>query len=196
MSRLHDPFKKASPSRLFERIPSQEYLVECTEALLKEPTEEVATSPHSLLVFRLGEELLAIATLFVKEVAMKRMAHRIPHRSGKALLGLVNLNGELEICISLSYLLGIEDNLKKSAESHYQHQERMIAIVKDSVLWVFPVDEVMGIHYWDFAEMENLPINLTKSSVSYFKGILKWGNACIGVLDEELLFPSIVRNLS
>src|SRR3954466_13045110 len=61
-----------------------------------------------VLIFRLGQEWLAFRTQTVAEVTLPRPVHRIPHRSNDVLVGLVNLRGQLQLCISLSGLLGVE----------------------------------------------------------------------------------------
>ena len=38
---------------------------------------------------------------------MARPVHRVPHRSNSVLTGLVNLQGQVQLCISLHGLLGV-----------------------------------------------------------------------------------------
>src|SRR5437660_81920 len=47
----------------------------------------------SVLIFRLGGEWLAFRTRAVAEVTTPRPMHRVPHRSNRVLIGLVNLQG-------------------------------------------------------------------------------------------------------
>jgi chemotaxis-related protein WspD len=184
---------KDSTSQFFDRIPSQEYVKELSEALIKEPSSEEAKEKLSVLVFRLGEEPLAIQTIYVKEVARRRKAHRLPHRSSPFLLGLVNLNGELQLCIALHRLLEIEACQVPSTKKDFHQHERMIAIEKEGDLWVFPVDGIEGIFLWDHEMIENVPANILKSSANFLKGIVKMENKAIGFLNEEILFPGLKR---
>ena len=62
----------------------------------------------SVLIFRLGAESLAFRTRAVAEVTTPRPVHRVPHRSGRILAGLVNLQGQAQLCVSLHGLLGID----------------------------------------------------------------------------------------
>ena len=62
----------------------------------------------SVLIFRLGQEWLAFRTQTVAEVTLPRPVHRIPHRSNEILIGLVNLRGQLQLCVSLHGLLGVD----------------------------------------------------------------------------------------
>lgn len=144
----------------------------------------------------MGEELIAIQTIYVKEVARRRKAHRIPHRSQAILRGLVNLNGELQLCVALHQLLEIEACREPPSKRDFHHHERMIAIEKEGELWVFPVDGIEGIFIWDLDEIENVPDNILKSSSNYLKGIVKMKSKAVGFLDERLLFPALKRSLS
>ena len=62
----------------------------------------------SVLIFRLGAEWLAFRTQAVAEVTTPRPVHRIPHRSNQILSGLVNLQGQVQLCVSLHGLLGVD----------------------------------------------------------------------------------------
>ena len=55
--------------------------------------EDVVT--RSLLMFRLGEEWLGIATRCLVEVAPLQPIHSLPHQRSRALLGVANVRGAL-----------------------------------------------------------------------------------------------------
>lgn len=181
---------------LFERIPSEAYRQEWTEEWIQAPTHEEIESLHSVLVFRLGKEFLAIRTSYIKEVAKRRKVHKIPHRSGEFLLGIVNLNGELQLYAALHHLLEIEALPEMATLKRSPLQERMIAIGKEGEVWVFPVDGVEGIFNWNFRDLENVPVTVKKSRVNYLQGIMKMENKSVALLDEELLFASLKRSLT
>ena len=56
---------------------------------------------HSVVIFRIGAEWLALPTPVFKEVAELRAIHSLPHRRGGVVLGLANVRGELLVCVSL-----------------------------------------------------------------------------------------------
>lgn len=62
--------------------------------------------PGSVLVFRLGSEWYALHTASVREIADARPVCRIAHRVGRLLEGMVNIRGELQLCVALDRLLG------------------------------------------------------------------------------------------
>ena len=59
------------------------------------------------LIFRLGPEWLAFRTQTIAEVTTPRPVHRVPHRTNEVFLGLVNLQGQVQLCVSLHGLLGV-----------------------------------------------------------------------------------------
>ena len=71
----------------------------------------------SFLIFRLGEEGLAFRTRTVAEVTTPRPVHRVPHRSNRVFVGLVNLQGRAELCVSMHGLLGVDAGVAPAAEA-------------------------------------------------------------------------------
>lgn len=183
-------------SHLFERPPNEEYIKEWTATLSQPTPPEQALNLLSVLIFRLGQEWLALPTIFFKEVTHQRQVHHIPHRRSKILQGIVNLNGELELYVALHELLQIEMSMVSSSNRFPYQSNRMMAIIKEGKLWVFPVDEIEEIHSWNLLDLENVPVNLSKSKNNYLRGIMKVENKSIGLLDDELLFASLKRSCS
>lgn len=181
-------------SSLLERAPPVDYVQEWTDVLMKQTVAEKTGESLSVVVFRLAQDWLALATNYFKQITYTRPIHSIPHNSRKILLGTVNLDGVLQLCVSLNQLLEIEAIATTRLTRSYQ-QDRMIAIVKEGDLWVFPVDEIDGIHVWNLAAIENVPVNVSKSSVNYLKGIMNNQSRSVGLLDEELLFYSLKRSI-
>src|SRR5205807_2699109 len=70
----------AAASRRFLDAPSPEAYLEEWTARLTSPIEETATDLQSVLIFRLGEEWLALRVQVLLEVSNPRPIHRIPHR--------------------------------------------------------------------------------------------------------------------
>ena len=90
----------------FDRPAPAGYL-EAWRAVLEEPVEAVEADTASLLVFRVDREWLALAAEALVEVTPVRRIHAIPHRRGTPLAGLVNIRGELQLCLSLHAILGL-----------------------------------------------------------------------------------------
>lgn len=70
----------------------------------------------SVVIFRLQKEWLALKASIFKEVTEPSVVRTLPHRSSEVFLGLVSIRGELQLCISLHHLLGLETELATSLE--------------------------------------------------------------------------------
>ena len=105
------------------------------------PTTARPGSEFSVLVFRLGDEWLALPVGVLVEVTRPRPPHRIPHRGG-LLAGMVNIRGELHLCVRLDLLLGIAATGPESAKDN----PRLIVIRHESEGWAFAADEVDQVH--------------------------------------------------
>lgn len=158
-------------------------------------TMEQPVKTLSVLIFRLGKVWLALATIYCKEITNRPSIHLIPHRTGKVLIGIVNLNGKLELHVALHELLEIETSIEFNAGRLLYQRNRMVAILKEGELWTFPVDEVDGVYEWDFFNIENASVDPSQSLIDYIKGTVQMENKRVGLLDEELLFASLKRSI-
>ncbi|MEO8493197.1 chemotaxis protein CheW, partial [Pseudomonas sp.] len=102
---------------------------------------------RSLLMFRLGEEWLGIATRCLVEVAPLQPIHSLPHQRSRALLGVANVRGALVACLSLVELLGLDST--STGATGGRIMPRMLIIAAQDGPVVVPVDEVDGVHAID-----------------------------------------------
>ena len=100
------PVFAAAGRRFLDAPTPPGYLDEWAERLAA-PAEEAAADLEGALVFRLADEWLALSVHALVEVTTPRPVHHVPHRGG-LLAGLVNIRGELCLCVHLAKLLGIE----------------------------------------------------------------------------------------
>ncbi|GMQ87350.1 MAG: chemotaxis protein CheW [Gammaproteobacteria bacterium] len=183
----------AAGRQMLERPVPAAYRKEWTERFTHTKHNDEDTS-KSVLLFRLGDEWLAIDSLFVNEITPVRTIHSLPHKSGTVVKGLVNIRGELKICISIGSILQLEKS-RESYSTDHEILERMIFIEKDGQSFVFPVSEVYGIFHYANSALQATPVTVAKSKQNYTAGILCWDNQHVGVLDHELLFYALSRNL-
>ena len=108
---------------------------------------EVQVATRSLLMFRLGEEWLALSTRSLVEVAPLQTVHSLPHQRSRALLGVANVRGARVACLSLVELLGLEASTATASGARVM--PRMLIIAAQGGPVVVPVDEVDGIHAID-----------------------------------------------
>ncbi len=146
----------------------------------------------SAVIFRIGAEWLALATIVFKEVCEVRPIHSLPHQRGGVVRGIANIRGELLVCVSLCALLGIERSQTNIAKS----KERLLVAGPDGSRVVFPVDEVHGIHRFDASELRDAPATVARATSTYTRAMLSWQQHSVGVLDHQLLFTSLNRSLS
>jgi chemotaxis-related protein WspD len=177
--------------RRFLDSPSPEgYLEEWTQRLaapLEEPPEGLVT----VLSFALGEEWLALPVHVLVEVTEPRPIHRVPHRGG-LLAGLVNIRGELHLCVRLARLLGIPDAGRTTAPAG---RHRLLVIQKDADRWVFPVAEVDRIHRPGARELAKAPATLARSGRRLTSGVFTRQERAIGLLDDGRLFDALRAGL-
>jgi chemotaxis-related protein WspD len=153
-----------------------------------------AGSKISVIIFRVGAEWLALPTRAFQEVAEPRPVHSIPHRRHGVLLGLVNIRGELLLCVSMGRLLGLDQGA--SAERLRTYYDRLFVVLWDGKRLVFPADEVHGIHRFHSEEVTSPPTTIAKADLTFTRGVFSWQERMVGLLEPELLFSTLNRSFT
>lgn len=183
----------AAGRRLLDRDPPAGYREEWTERL-STPKETGKTETLSAIVFRLGGELLALKTVFFQQAAEAAHPHSIPLRTGEVFKGIVNVNGELILCASAAALLEISsENEETSGRRIYP---RLVVVAREGQRFAFPADEVLGVHRFPLAAMEELPATISKSVRALTAGIFPWGERKVGLIAEEKFFAALTRSMA
>jgi chemotaxis-related protein WspD len=152
---------------------------------------------ESVTIFRLGNEWMALPTKSIEEITDVCSVHSIPHRTSPVLRGLVNLRGQLKVCISLGQLMEIGKAEKYSGkETKERIYERMIAVTHNDSQYVFLVSEVSGTFHYHPKELKSTPATLSQAAGTYTQGILIWEDKDVACLDSELLFYSMEKKLA
>src|SRR5262249_4456895 len=146
--------------------------------------EQVDTNVQGVLIFRLGDEWLALPVEVLVEVTPPRTIHRVPHRGG-VLAGLVNIRGELHLCARVDQVLGI----KPSEEE--ERAARLLVVRRDTDRWVFAVDEVDQVHRLAPGELTRVPATVGRAAVHLTSGVFTWRERSIGYLDAGRLFEAL-----
>lgn len=189
------PIYSASGRNLLERVAPTGYVSEWTD-LLAEQKETKAAGTVPVVIFRLGVEWLALPAGLFQEVTPVSPVRTLPHRSNDILQGLVNIRGELQMCVSLSSLLRL--NAAPAPAGHNIKNivyKRMVVVEKEGNRWVFPVDEIYGVHRISTEEVRNPPATVSKVPDSYIKGMISWRDESVSYLDDELLFYTLNKRL-
>ena len=158
----------------------------------------ISDAPHATaaglntgLVFRLGDEWLVLDSRYVREVTRLGSIHSLPQRRNAMLKGLVNVNGELQVCIALEQLLQLE----KAQQPDLSIHAHLICVADKDQHFAFAVSEVSGIHQFSDDEVELVPATVSRFRSSFTLGMLGWHEQEVGILDHELLFDSLARSL-
>jgi chemotaxis-related protein WspD len=177
---------------LLEAVQNEQYLSSWTQVMAS-GKEEGLQAAVRVFIFRLGDEWLALNTGVFAEVIELVSPHSVPHRTNAIFKGLVNVHGELQLCISLKGLLGIEGQVEgQEKETVYK---RMVVIRREEQIWVFPVDEIHGIHRLDPQSLQNIPVGLSRRARDYCRAIFEWEGNSVVFLDEALVFATVARSI-
>ena len=179
--------------QLLDRPLLPQYRREWTEHFSR-ARQLAAPTRTSALLFRIHAEWFALPTQAFQEVAEYRRVHSLPHRGEGIVLGLVNIRGELLICVSLGHLMGLEQ--LPSCETLRRTYDRLLVTNWEGNRLVFPADEVRGIHRFQMPELRAPPATLAKSNLSYTQGLLYWQGRAVGFLNADRLFSALNRSLT
>lgn len=186
-------FRRAG-RKLLERELPPEYREEWTDVMSAKKDEDLPGT-MSVVIFRIEEEWIALRTqLFDEIIDPDRLhSHILPHRKNPVLQGVINVHGDIQLCVSLKELLGIEDNVAKKKERRIY--KRMMVISSGGHKWVFPVNEIHGIHRIHPSMFQNVPVTVAKAQSSFTRNIFKWNDRHVAFLDDELLLYSLTRSV-
>ena len=178
--------------QLFDREIPKGFLEEWTQNLTG--TKETETlDTISIIIFRIMSEWLAFKTVYLQETVNIRPIHYIPFRSNNVFKGVVNVNGELLLCVSALDLFEStqEEGKASSGKTIY---ERMLVINREGERYVFPVDEVLGIYRMPLSELCGPPVTMSKTPTNLVMGIFNLLDKRIGLLDDEKFCQSLKRS--
>jgi chemotaxis-related protein WspD len=180
------PVFSAAGQQLFQREAPAECVDEWTDALAREEPAP-ACDTVAVLVFRLGAEWLALDVCSLVEVAPARVVRRVPQRTNRVLLGLVNIRGELQPCVALKELLGIEADAGTG--------DRLLIAESPPWRWAFAVDAVAGVHRLRLQTMGNVPATVGSSLAHFSQGVFVWDEKRIGYLSAEKISESLRQRI-
>ena len=189
----------AEAARGFFDRPHPPGYLDAWRAVLEEPETPLVADSRSLLVFRLATEWLALPAASLVEVTPVRRIHTVPHRAGSSLAGLVNIRGELQLCLSLHALLGLPGGPRPpapvgGAESEADAVPRLLVLERSAgraaERWVIGVDEVAGVQRVPAAALRPVPATVGQAASRCSAALFAWRDHDVAVLDEERLFAA------
>jgi chemotaxis-related protein WspD len=109
--------------------------------------------------------------------------------------GLINVRGELVVCVSLARLLGGEKAEAAAPLTCRTASERLLVVHRDDLRVAFAVDEVHGLERLQSRDLSELPASVARAAVRYSKAVAGWKGQSIGILDDRALFSALDERL-
>lgn len=175
---------------LFDREMPEDYRHEVSQEFAAAAVA-VAEETESVLVLRVGSEWFALRTQVFDDISAYQRPYVLPFRSGALLAGLVNVNGELLLCISLEAALGLqpEEKTKPSGRS------RLCVVGNGRERFAFGVDQILGLRRVPCLRLQPVPVTLAKSPCAQAISCFEVDGRNVGLIDEKRLFDSLNRSL-
>ena len=173
----------AAATRLLDRYA----LTQDHQAAAVQPDEE--NTGHSMLLFRLGEEWLALATACLVEIAPLQAVHSLPHQRSRLLHGVANVRGALVPCLSLADLLGVQAGATEPRSA--RAMPRMLILAAEGGPVVMAVEEIDGIH-----RLDPQLLGSGRDATRFTAAVLQWRGRSVRVLDDQHLLSALQRSLS
>ena len=168
---------------------------------------------HSIVIFLLGADWLALPTHTVLEVASERPVHSLPNRRDRLILGIANVRGELLTCVSLERLLGLAAAVSRKGEDQSEaagsgaegragreearlHLRRLLVFQHRRLRVVAHVEGVHGVHDVAPGDLKALPDTIATPMAAYSRALISWHGRSVGLLDADLLFDAVRKSLA
>ena len=184
------PVYAESAVRLLDAEVSSEYLNDGAKHYAQ-AKEESRSSDQSVIVFRVASEWFALLTTVFHEIAPCRPVHSLPHRRSGLVNGIVNIRGELLVCMSLSAALGLN-----AKEGELPTTARHMVVGSGAERFVFVASEIAGLLRFEESELLSVPATVSHARAVHTRGLLKWRESQVGLLDDGLLFHTFNRGMS
>lgn len=192
---------------LLERDVPPGYLEEWTELLAIPRNDKHHQFHHrkvAVIIFRLGQEWMALPAHLFEQVTPPRVVHTLPHRSNQILRGIVNIRGNILLCVSLHHLLGVSSQSTNRSNDDLSPTstplspvvyQRMIVMKRQGETWVAAIDELYGVQTIHLEELQATPAVVAKETETYIQGIIPWHSGKVNYLDEKHLFETLNQQI-
>ena len=176
--------------RLLKRDAPAGYLEETAAEIAAQKTA-LQGNTRGIVLFELAGECLALSLDLVQEVAHDCGFHRLPCKSQNAVAGLVNVRGELLVCISLEQLLGLVPTVLQASAPGRVGQ--LLVCEHNGLRLAFPVKKVLSIIQYYTEDSFAVPATLGGSKSKLSTALLLWQGRTVGCLDSTLLYEALTK---
>lgn len=182
---------------LLDRGPPEGYQESLAESMAAEPAPPVRGT-RAVLVFRIGEEWLAIDTPVIREVVPQRPGHSLPHHPESAVQGLVNVRGTLEIAVSLEILMGLQAAAPAQTVAESKQRtvmSRTLVLSQQGETFACPVNEVAGIIALAPEDIGAVPVTVARAENRHVEGVIATERGPAGLIDPTKLFTELAARV-
>lgn len=158
------------------------------------PLTEKESLDASAVVFRIGREWLALPTAMFVRIAPHTTPHKVPHRGGRGLRGIVNIAGRLYPCVALADVLGIAEDGGASRAGRHTFA-RLLLVQWEDQAYALPVADLHGIVRYASGRVQAPAATINKGLLRFLTGVLPEADLRIGCLDVGLLGHQLARTL-
>lgn len=172
--------------QVFEKRIPEGYLEQWTR-VISDDVAPVSKTSQSIIYFRMGEEWFSLSTRNFVEVSQLKSVHKIPHQSGNLIHGVINIGGSVRLCLSLAFLLGVAKSEQGKHLASRGVYKRFLVVQINTKDYVFPVDEVGGVHRYDPEDLKQVPATIEAEKAQLLLGMLDIDNKNVACIDANKL---------
>lgn len=150
------PIYLFSGRQLFKKEVNSDFVNDWTKIYSQEK-ENSEEQKKSLVIFRIQNEWFALDTALFQEAISNKLIHIVPSRTNQYLYGVVNVNGELFLSVSMESLLG----LQRVANNDLANKKLLVLNIEEQK-YCFPIDEFGAVISVKLDSLEDIPNTLEK----------------------------------
>lgn len=150
----------------------------------------------SVVVFRLHDEFLALKTDVFIRALEPRPIHRVPFRTNRVLMGIVNVDGVLLPCLSVAEIVGLPVRAPEGSAAAESRCRRLMVVGRGGARCVFPADEVLGVCRVAPTQLRKPPPTVSKSATALTDKVFPLDARTVGLLDDSKLFDIFQGSLT
>lgn len=177
----------AAGRELLNRSVTSELLQEYSEIYSHEKKESYAKH-ISVMIFRIGEEWLALETKFFSRAAEYKEPLRVPYRTNSTFSGIAAVSGELLLAMNLSTFFGDEVNEDTSTNAGKKHYA---VINRDTERFAIASDEILGVSSVEESSLLPPPSTVANTEGRLIDKIFDYEGKKVSLLDAERLFDKL-----
>lgn len=159
--------------------------------VLPPPATQMAKTRPALL-FRIGQDWLALDPERLLEVAPVSAIHGLPYRHGRVLLGVCNVRGVLVPALALAPLLGLEP--ARDGGMSGGRPRHLILDAAGGAL-VLPADEVDGVQAVPQSALVPAHQGSSLPASRLAQHVFQWQQRSVTWLDAQLLAQALLESL-